>query len=192
MHDVPYFDRFAPLYDWVLPSTDGAPIESGLALADGSVEQVLDVGGGTGRVGGSVDTVPIVFDASRPMLARARTKGFSTIQGDARSIPVATGGVDAAVSVDAVHHLPDLESVLSEVARVLRPGGVVVIRDFDPTTLRGRALAGAEHLVGFESTFHSADEVAASLAQAGLEPTVRERGFTYTVVGKRVAEQSPE
>jgi SAM-dependent methyltransferase len=150
------------------------------------------VGGGTGRVGGSVDPVPVVFDASRPMLGRASTKGFATIQGDARSIPVGSGDIDAAVSVDAVHHLPDLGSVLGEVARVLRPGGVVVIRDFDPSTLRGRALAAAEHLVGFESTFHAADDVAAALAAAGLEPTVQERGFTYTVLGKRVADSAPE
>lgn len=192
MHDVPYFDRFAPLYDRLLPSTDAAPIESGLALADRPVERLLDVGGGTGRVGGAVEPTPIVFDASRPMLAEAREKGFPTVQGDARSLPIRTESVDAAVSVDAVHHLPALETVLGEVARVLRPGGVLVVRDFDPTTLRGRGLAAAEHLVGFDSTFHSAEAIGDTMAAAGFEVTILESGFTYTVAGKRTEDTRVE
>ncbi|MFB6110620.1 MAG: class I SAM-dependent methyltransferase [Halodesulfurarchaeum sp.] len=183
MHDVPIFDRFAPVYDLVLPETDTAPLAAGLGYADRPVECVLDLGGGTGRAGRAIDPDAVVFDASDAMLANARERGFPTVRGDVRHLPFAAESVDAVVAVDALHHLPAIETVLAEVERVLEPGGVFVIRDFDPGSLRGRALALGERLVGFESTFRRAEELVEHLDAAGLTPTVIDGGFVYTVVG---------
>lgn len=185
MHDVPYFDRFAPLYDLVLPETDGAPLDEGLGLADRPIANVLDLGGGTGRAGRAIEPDTLIFDASQPMLSRATANGYPALQGDVRSLPLATESVDAVVSVDAIHHLPTIETVLDEVRRVLRPGGVFVVRDFDPTTLRGRGLALAERLVGFKSTFYSVETLVDSFEGAGFEPTVLESGFVYTIAGRK-------
>ncbi|MFW6383836.1 MAG: class I SAM-dependent methyltransferase [Halodesulfurarchaeum sp.] len=183
MHDVSYFDRFAPLYDLVVPPTDPAPLAAGLASASRPVERVLDLGGGTGRASRTLPNRAVVLDASQPMLVRARDHDHPAVRGDVRSLPLATGSTDAVVSVDALHHLPAVETVLEEAKRVLRPGGVIVVRDFDPGTLRGRALSLAEHLVGFESEFLPLDALRDSLSATGFEPTVLERGFPYTVVG---------
>jgi demethylmenaquinone methyltransferase/2-methoxy-6-polyprenyl-1,4-benzoquinol methylase len=60
-----------------------------------------------------------------------------------------------------------------------------VVREFDPSTLRGRALVAAEHAIGFDSRFEGPDALADRMARAGLEPTVVGRGFGYTVAGKR-------
>jgi demethylmenaquinone methyltransferase/2-methoxy-6-polyprenyl-1,4-benzoquinol methylase len=68
---------------------------------------------------------------------------------------------------------------------VLRPGGVLVIREFDPTTVRGRALVAAERAWGFDSTFSSPRALRADVAAVGLDGRIVERGFGYTVVGVR-------
>ena len=187
MHDVPYFDRFAAVYDLLVPETDATPLETGLALADRPVERIVDLGGGTGRAGRAVEPKTVVLDAGEPMLAKARDKGYPTVRGDARQLPLRNEATDAVLSVDAIHHLPSIGAVLADTERILGPGGVVVIRDFDPTTLRGRGLAIAEHVVGFDSTFFSARDVASELRAVGLEPTILDSGFVYTVVGKKTA-----
>lgn len=185
MHDVPYFDRFAPLYDRLLPDTDPAPLEAGLGLLDGPIDQVLDLGGGTGRAGRAIAPESLIFDASGPMLSQAESNGYPTVRGDVRSVPLNSESVDAVVSVDAIHHLPAVDEVLAEVTRILRPGGVFVVRDFDPTTIRGRALTAAEHLVGFDSAFFAPADLGNQMAVAGLHSRIMDTGFVYTVVGQK-------
>lgn len=183
MHDVPYFDRFAPLYDLVLPGTDGEPLEAGLALADRQVDCVLDLGGGTGRAARALPEDSLVLDGSQPMLFRAREYDLDTVRGDVRTLPLRDETVDGVVVVDAMHHFPTAARAIEEAVRVLRAGGPLVIREFDPSTLRGRGLVLAERLVGFESSFYDPDEMDTMLQEAGLETHVIERGFVYTVVG---------
>ena len=191
--DVHFFDRVARLYDRFAPPTDPEPIWGGLARADRPVERVLDLAGGTGRaaraiaapVGRARSPETLVVDASRAMLDHAAERGTPAVRGDAGRLPLRNGSVDAVVVLDALHHLPEQEAALAEAARVLRPGGVLVIREFDPRTLRGRALVAAERAVGFRSTFRGPDEWAATLGDVGLSASVLDRGFAITVVGKK-------
>lgn len=180
-----FFDRVAPVYDLVMPPADPGPLQAGLELADVPVERVLDVGGGTGRAARVLD-VPdrVVVDASRGMLRRV-PPGLGRVLASATDLPVADGGADAVVIVDAFHHLPNHDRVLSEVYRVLRPGGVLVVRDFDRATVRGRLLQAAEYALGMESTFLTPAELEARLDAAGFEAERLGGGFTYTVAGRR-------
>lgn len=190
MHDVGSFDRFAPLYEVVMPPAQGGKLRRGLALARRPVETGVDLAGGTGRASRSLDGVEwTVVDAARGMLATGAEAGVAGVQGDARRLPLRDGATDAVVVVDALHHVQGPRTALAEAARVLRPGGVLVVREFDPHTVRGRALVAAEHLVGFESTFLGPDALAAAMADTGLEPTVVERGFGYTVAGVKPLER---
>ena len=50
--------------------------------------------------------------------------------GDAQAMPFADGRFDAIVNVEASHDYPDMNQFLSEVARVLRPGGYLLYADF--------------------------------------------------------------
>ncbi|MFB6093728.1 MAG: class I SAM-dependent methyltransferase [Halanaeroarchaeum sp.] len=183
MHDVPVFDRVAPVYDLVAPSTDAQPIEAGLSRVERRLETVVDLGGGTGRAARSIDLDPIVLDASQPMLARAGRHGHRTVRGDARTLPFPEDSVDAVVAVDAMHHFPDPPTVVERVYGALGTGGGFVVREFDPTTLRGLGLRVGQHLIGFDCTFYTPDDLAAVFDRVGFETTVLDRGFVYTVVG---------
>jgi len=184
--DVATFHRFARPYDLLMPAADPATLRAGLDLADRPVERLLDVGGGTGRAARAMD-VPdrTVVDAARGMLREARGHGLAAVRGDAATLPVADGSVDAVLVVDALHHMSDPDGVFAAARRVLRPGGVLVVREFDPTTLRGRALVLAERVVGFDSTFHPPGHLRDRVARAEFDAAVVERGFGYTVAGTR-------
>lgn len=182
--DVRFFDRLARLYDILMPAARPADLAAGLALAERDVERVVDVAGGTGRAARAVDApTRVVADAAGGMARRARASGLAAVRADAGALPVRGGAADAVLVVDALHHLPDPPAALAEARRVLAPGGVLVIREFDPGTLRGRAVVAAERAVGFDSTFWRPRDLAAAVSEAGLEPSVVDRGFGYTVAG---------
>jgi ubiquinone/menaquinone biosynthesis C-methylase UbiE len=111
---------------------------------------VIDVGCGTGRAlpalrqavgpNGSViaaDLTPEMLDAARPKAAAARA---ALVIADARRLPFADGSADALFAAGLVNHLPDPGAGLGELARVARPGGMLVL--FHPS---GRAALAARH-----------------------------------------------
>lgn len=195
MDDVGTFHRFARAYDLLMPDADGEILARGLAAADREVETVVDLAGGTGRGLRAIGRVGddrsdaarsgTVLDAAAGMVGRARGHGHSAVRGDAGRLPLRDESVDAVVIVDALHHLPHQAAVLEEVARVLAPGGVLVVQEFDPTTVRGRVLAAAERLAGFDASFDEPDVLQRRLQRAGLQSAVIDGGFSYVVAGVR-------
>ena len=183
--DVGFFDRIAPLYDLAMPPANGDALAAGFDRATRPIERLLDVGGGSGRAATAV-TGPdrLVVDVSQPMLRRAHAvRGLPAVVGDAGRLPVADGAVDAVLIVDAFHHLPAQAAAIDEAARVVAPGGVLVVREFDPTHPLGRLLVAAEHAIGMTSRFRSPDELATALEAGGFDAVVVDRGFGYTVAG---------
>lgn len=94
----------------------------------------LDAACGTGRyaeyLAGQGHRV-IGVDSSPDMLARAATRvpEADLRRGDLHRLPLADGEVDAVVCTLSLTHVPALEPVMAEFARVLRPGGHLVLSD---------------------------------------------------------------
>ncbi len=96
-------------------------------------DRVADVGIGTGLVarealkivgpGGSL----IGIDPSPGMMAEVQLPGVHLLQGRAEGLPLADGSVDFISMGYALRHLADVGSAFSEFARVLRPGGRVLV-----------------------------------------------------------------
>ncbi|HEY5722487.1 MAG TPA: class I SAM-dependent methyltransferase [Allosphingosinicella sp.] len=120
-----------------------------LALEQAAIrpgEHVLEVGfGGGGLIAmlleagaGKVTGI----DASDIMVERARRR--FQVQGDrvrlhrasAESFTLADGSVDCAISVNSLYFWPDIEAALAELARVVRPGGRLIICFEPPEELR--------------------------------------------------------
>jgi len=177
--DVATFDRFARYYDLFMPGAKATDLSRGLDAATRSVERLVDVGGGTGRAAQALGVQQrVVLDASSGMLAQAT---LPSVQADAGQLPLATDSIDAITIVDALHHIHGWDAVFEEAFRVLAPGGVLVISDFDPTTLPGRLLVAGERLVGFDSAFASPERLRQDLEAVGFETHLPSGGFGYTV-----------
>jgi len=76
-------------------------------------------------------------DATAEMLekARVRVPSADLRQGDLAHLPFEDGAFDLAVCALALSHLPDPAPAIADLARVLRPGGALVVSDLHPTML---------------------------------------------------------
>lgn len=100
-----------------------------------SATRGLDVATGAGHTAGAlaeagVDDV-VAVDAAPDMVETAESSfpDVSGVVGDAEALPFATGSFDAVTCRIAAHHFPDPEAFVSEVARVLEPGGTFAFED---------------------------------------------------------------
>jgi len=129
------FDGWAPSYDWLFPSVFYQAVHKRLLsyVVFPEKPNVLDLGCGTGRLLGRLATeFPELqgtgLDLSSQMLRVARESNrhrprLIYIQGNAESLPFATGQFDAVFNTISFLHYAQPQQVLSEVARVLKTGG---------------------------------------------------------------------
>ncbi|ALD00625.1 methyltransferase [Actinomyces sp. oral taxon 414] len=112
----------------------------GLAAAGiGADSRVLDVGcGGGGAVRrilrltraevGAIDHSPAAVELTRRLNAAAAASGrLRVIEGSVEALPFRTGYFNVVTAFETVYFWPDLEAGLRETARVLGPGGRLVI-----------------------------------------------------------------
>jgi SAM-dependent methyltransferase len=123
------FGALAADYDTHRPGYPAEGIRWVLAGATRQVRSVLDLAAGTGKLtAGLVELgLPVVAvepdDEMRARLSHAFPR-VEALAGTAEAIPLADGAVDA-VLVGQAFHWFDADAALDEMARVLRPGGVV-------------------------------------------------------------------
>lgn len=112
---------------------------------------VLDAACGTGRHSVSLAERGhriVGTDLSRAMLDRARAKvpAGRFLEGSLTALPLRSGAVDAAVCALSLVHLPDVSDAARELARVVRPGGRVMVSDVHPFVI----------LLGWQAQFRTA------------------------------------
>ncbi len=173
-----YFRKNAERWDEIRSLyVDEAEVEAALlkALPPERVHELLDIGTGTGRIlalFASRGVRAVGIDLSREMLAVARANlardGLGTCrvqQGDMYQLPWPAAAFDAITLHQVLHFAERPAAAITEAARVLRPGGRLLVADFAPHDLEFLRTAHAHHRLGF-----AADEVAGWAAAAGLVP----------------------
>jgi ubiquinone/menaquinone biosynthesis C-methylase UbiE len=137
----------------------------------------LDAACGTGRYAAYLAARGhrvVGVDGSAAMLDRARVRvpAAAFVRGDLHRLPLAAGAVDAVVCALALVHVPSLAPVLAELARVLRPGGHLVISDVHhELVLRGSVVhsVGPGGEPGVTPTYrHTAGDYLRAALPAGL------------------------
>jgi ArsR family transcriptional regulator len=104
-----------------------------------TTSRVVDVGTGTGFVAAGlaphaaavlgVDNSPAMLAVAEQNLRALNVGNVRLAEGELDALPVDDDSVDAAVANMVLHHAPDPAAMLAEMARVVRPGGIVAITD---------------------------------------------------------------
>jgi SAM-dependent methyltransferase len=142
----------------------------GLLAGDGPV---LDLGCGRGYWMEHLAQCGIGAVGVERELDRATMAGRHgpVVAGDAAHLPVADGSVGLVWCLHVLHHLPDLDRVLGEVRRVLRPGGALVLAETvedNPLLRLGRRLHDSWDGVGIHGHF-TARSLLDDVTASGLE-----------------------
>lgn len=116
---------------FLLPHLRGDDVLLDIGCGPGSV--TLDLAARVARAIG-VDAAPEVIARAR-QAANERAVGCAFLVSDVYRLPFADGSVDAVYAHQLLQHLADPLAALREAARVLRPGGVIGVRDSDYGTM---------------------------------------------------------
>jgi ubiquinone/menaquinone biosynthesis C-methylase UbiE len=142
-------------------------------LGDGPFGLLVDLGTGTGRMlellAGRYERA-VGFDINHTMLDYARSKveqagirGASVRHGDLYEVALSDGVADAVIMHQVLHFLTEPGQAIREAARILSPGGRLIIVDFAPHTMEFLRDQFAHERLGFAEP-----QMAQWLAEAGL------------------------
>ena len=175
-----YFRAHAAEWDRIrkLHVADAAVEEAIRAALDGKpFRSLLDLGTGTGRMlelfgkeierGLGLDLSLDMLLLARDRLERAGLKHCSVRQGDIYDLPLGHDSFDVVILHQVLHFLDDGARAIKEAARVLRPGGRLLVIDFAPHELEFLREQHAHRRLGF-----SAETVTQWMAASGLEPVM--------------------
>lgn len=196
-----YFSENAPRWDEIrsmyVPEAEVETCVQEL-LGNGGVSNLLDVGTGTGRI---LEVMApqirngVGIDLSHEMLAVARVNlgkpGLEHCQvrhGDMYELPFTDNSQDAVIFHQVLHYAEEPEAAIAEAARVLRPGGKLVVIDFAPHKQRILIEDHAHHRLGLAD-----EEVVAWCESAGLRSQLARqlKGDPLTVNVWLVTSNSP-
>jgi SAM-dependent methyltransferase len=179
---VDYWNRHADRYDFSM-RLFGGPMPRAITLTAEAVtgaDHALELAAGTGlftgalsRVCGRVtatDFAPAMLERLR---ARATSEGWANVEtraADVYALPFEPGTFDAVVAANVLHLLPDLAAALGAMARVLRPGGRLVVPTYcHDETLSARWTAALLRLTGFPGQRRfTVASLAAAVGDAGF------------------------
>lgn len=180
------YARWAPIYDKTFGVLTSQGRRRAVDYINGRGGKVLEVGVGTGlALPDYMETVEVTgIDYSPEMLNKAikkqQTEGLSPVkellQMDARELSFADNTFDTVAAMHILSVVPEPEKVMAEIARVLKPGGEVVItnhfaRNKGFLAFIEKLTAPLDNILGWHSDF----EKQRILGQDALKMTVEKQ-----------------
>jgi ubiquinone/menaquinone biosynthesis C-methylase UbiE len=202
-----WFDRIAPEWDSLREVfQDSLQRARAITRLLPQRMKVCEIGTGTGVLATelahagvdviAVDHAPRMLEAARAKLAESGVDNVEFRLGDATALPLADGEVDAAMAHMVLHYLPRPLDAICEMVRVVRPGGRVVLVDFDRHELEWMRRDLGVYWQGFER-----DQIRDWLEKAGLEDVViesqpdaevaKDLPLTFIACGRRSPAERP-
>ncbi len=137
-----YYNTFAETYDHgrdrgyhdFLDRSEFALVEPHARGKD-----VLEVGCGTGLILARIASVAdhaTGVDLSPGMLEHAQSRGLDVHEGSATSLPFDDASFDVTCSFKVLAHVEDITTAMAEMARVTRPGGVIIAEFYNRQSIR--------------------------------------------------------
>ena len=151
-----YYDRFSETYENERHRGYHRLIdelELDLVRRYGAGKDVFEAGCGTGlllREAAEVARSAVGLDLSRGMLAPARDRGLRVVQGSLTDVPLPSASFDLVYSMKVLAHVPPIERAVAELARLVRPGGHLLLEFYNPFSLRylAKRLGGPGRIAG--------------------------------------------
>jgi ubiquinone/menaquinone biosynthesis C-methylase UbiE len=144
-----YYDEFSTSYERHRRPNRGDgyhalidDLEVELCARYGTGKDVLECGCGTGLILERLKehaSRAVGIDLSPGMLELARRRGLEVHEASVTALPFDDASFDVTCSFKVLAHVPDIGRALSEMARVTRPGGVILAEFYNPWSLRGLA-----------------------------------------------------
>ncbi|MDB5669504.1 MAG: metalloregulator ArsR/SmtB family transcription factor [Alphaproteobacteria bacterium] len=149
------------------------------ALGEQPVGRLVDIGTGTGRMielfgrdavhALGVDRSPEMLRLARVKLAEARLANAELRQGDMYALPLASASADTVIIHQVLHYAQQPAAAVAEAARLLAPGGRMLVIDFAPHEREDLRIKDAHVRLGFAD-----DAVVKFFDSAGLDARVVE------------------
>ncbi|MCP4142082.1 MAG: class I SAM-dependent methyltransferase [Chloroflexi bacterium] len=182
-----HFDFLAPFYERVIPP---AAIEAMLRELEPSPNcRLLDAGGGTGRVSAFLKEyvgLVVLSDISMGMLKEAAEKGdLRPTCALTEKMPFADEYFDCVLMVDALHHVNDQAQSASELWRITKAGGRIVIQEPDIRRFSVKLIAIAEKLALMRSHFLSPQKIAELFPFDAAKVDIHSEDFNAWVVVRK-------
>lgn len=177
-----YFRRYASQWDSLRSlHVKDDEVEAAMLrlLGNDALGTVVDLGTGTGRMlevlssraqrGIGVDLSHDMLSYARNRLERAGLASFQVRHGNIYNLTLDDGIADAVTVHQVLHYLDEPERAIAEAARILRPGGRLLIADFAPHGLEFLRSDHAHRRLGF-----AREQIADWMAAQGIELVAHE------------------
>ena len=150
------------------------------------VSRVIDAGCGTGELsenlfnrGFDVIALDLGFESIKRAYSKFRKENisFPFIQGDIYRLPYEDSSFDAVVTSEVMEHLEMPQNALKEAARIMRPGGYIIVSTPYRESLRFTLCIHCNKKTPINAHLHSFDEKT-------METMLKEAGFSVETVKK--------